>query len=406
MSEEAPDPSGGAPFFRYNGSVPEKKRRFKGNHRKILLAVAAGILVYALGFYAGKYGIPPRQYAAGDTGRLADYTEFYEAKQLVEDRYVGNVDAQKLIDAATDGLVNGLDDPYSDYLTAPEVRELEDSLSGELEGIGIEIGVRDEQAVVIAPLPDSPAERAGIKAGDRVVAVGDRPTVGLTVDEVADRIRGTAGTEVRVTVQTPGQRPRELTITREKLKAPSVSVRFEGAVAVLEISRFGDETTADLKRAADRILARDPRGIVLDLRGNPGGFLDGAVDAASVFLKDGVVVKERFKDKTEERSVSNDGRLAGIPVVVLTNEGTASAAEILAGALRDNRDVRLVGEQTFGKGSVQDLIGLEDGAVLKLTIAEWLTPNGQSLSKHGLKPDITVSSKDPAAQLRRAIEAL
>lgn len=372
----------------------------------VIAAVLAGLLVYAVGFSAGKYGIPPRQYEAGDTGAFADYSEFYEAKRLIEDRHVGEVGPQELVDAATDGLVDGLDDSYSDYLTPSEVEDLEDSLSGEVEGIGIEIGVRDERVVVIAPLPDSPAARAGIRAGDRIVGVEDTPTVGLTIDEVADRIRGEAGTEVRVAVQTPGERPRELTITRAQLKAPSTDLEFRGDVAVLEISRFGDATTEELKQAADEILERGSRGIVLDLRSNPGGFLDGAIDAAALFLDDGVVVKERFKDKTEERSVSNGGRLAGVPTVVLVNEGTASAAEILAGALRDNRDVPLVGQKTFGKGSVQDLIELDDGAVLKLTIAEWLTPSGQSLAEDGLRPDIAVPSDDPDAQLRRAIEAL
>ncbi|MDP9211820.1 MAG: S41 family peptidase [bacterium] len=386
--------------------MPKKKRRFIRNPRAVITAVAAGLLIYAVGFSAGKYGIPPRQYEAGDTGAFADYSEFYEAKQLIEDRHVGEVDPQELVDAATDGLVNGLDDPYSDYLTPSEVQELEDSLSGEVEGIGIEIGVRDERVVVIAPLPDSPAARAGIRAGDRVVGVGDTPTVGLTVSEVADRIRGEAGTEVRVTVQTPGAQPRELTITRAQLKAPSVSLEFQGDVAVLEVSRFGDATTEELEAAAAEILERGSRGVILDLRSNPGGFLDGAIEAAALFLDEGVVVKERFKDKTEERSVSNGGRLAGVPAVVLVNEGTASASEILAGALRDNRDVPLVGQKTFGKGSVQDLIGLDDGAVLKLTIAEWLTPSGQSLAEDGLEPDIAVPSDDPAAQLRRAIEAL
>lgn len=368
--------------------------------------VVAGLLVYAAGFYAGKYGIPPRQFAAGDQGRTADYTEFFQAKRLIEERFPEKVKTQDLVNGATNGLVDGLGDPYSDYLTAKEAAELDEALAGEVEGIGVEIGIRDERVVVISPLPRSPAAQAGVETGDRIVAVGDQATQGLTVDEVAELIRGKAGTKVRITVQAPGARPRELTIVRDKLKAPSVELSFRGRTAVLAVSRFGDETERDLQRAADEIVKRGSTGIVLDLRGNPGGFLDGAVDAASLFLEKGVVVRERLKDGTEERSVSDDGRLAELPAVVLIDQGTASAAEILAGALRDNRDVPLVGERTFGKGSVQDLIDLGGGAVLKLTVAEWLTPDGASLSDGGLKPDVRISSDDEDAQLRAALTKL
>ncbi|MDP4000165.1 MAG: S41 family peptidase [bacterium] len=385
--------------------MPSVPNRIKPKKRWIPYVVA-GLLVYAIGFYSGKFGIPPRYFAAGDHGRTADYTEFFQTKRLIEERYPGKVDTQALVDRATDGLVDGLKDPYSDYLTAKEAGALQDSLSGEVEGIGVEIGIRNERLVVISPLPGSPAVRAGIKSGDRIVAVGETPTQGMTVEEAAERIRGKAGSQVRVTVQTPGERPRPLTITRAQLKAPSVNLSFRGRTAVLTVSRFGDDTSEDLKRAADEIVKRKSTGIILDLRGNPGGFLEGAVDATSLFIKKGVVVKERLKDGTEERSVSDDGRLAKLPVAVLVDQGTASAAEILAGALRDNRDVPLIGERTFGKGSVQDLIDLGDGAVLKLTIAEWLTPDNTSLSEGGLKPDVAVSSKDPAVQLQAALTEL
>lgn len=385
--------------------MPEKT----ASRKRLIPYLIAGLLLYGLGFYSG--GILGGDRAADALApfggaRQADYSELSKVQRLIEGRYPGKVKTQDLVDGATNGLVDGLGDPYSDYLTPKEARELDQSLAGEVEGIGVEIGIRDGRVVVISPLPDSPAAKAGIRAGDAIVAVENKPVEGLTVDAIADLIRGKSGTRVRVTVQTGDSRPRQLTITRDRLKAPSVKLDFRGTTAILKIARFSDETDNDLKRAADQILKRDATGIVLDLRGNPGGFLEGAVDASSLFLKQGVVVKERLKHETEERSVSDDGRLAALPVVTLVDQGTASAAEILAGALRDNRDVPLVGEKTFGKGSVQDLINLGDGAVLKLTIAEWLTPDGQSLSKGGLKPDIKVSSKDPAAQLERAIQAL
>ncbi|HEY8109008.1 MAG TPA: S41 family peptidase [Patescibacteria group bacterium] len=379
------------------------KKNLSGKRRWIPY-LTAGLLVFVVGFYSG--AVVSGGYELGGRGQAADYSEFFKTKRLIEQRYPDKVSTQDLVDGATNGLVDGLGDPYSDYLTKREAKELDESLSGEVEGIGVEIGVRDDRIVVISPLPESPAARAGVKAGDRILAVGDKPIQGLSVDETADLIRGKAGSKVTVTFQAPGEEPRPLAMTRAKVKAPSVELVFRGRTAILTVSRFGDGTVEELDRAADEILRRKADGIVLDLRSNPGGFLEGAVDASSLFLKEGVVVKERLKDKTEERSVSDDGRLADLSVVALVNQGTASAAEILAGALRDDRDVKLVGEKTFGKGSVQDLIDLGGGAVLKLTIAEWLTPTGQSLSKGGLKPDIVVSSKDPTAQLERAIESL
>ena len=178
------------------------------SQRRWIPYVAAGLLVYALGFYSGKDGILPGRYAADDRGKAADYSEFFKTKRLIEERYPDKVKSQDLVDGATDGLVDGLADPYSDYLTEQEARELQESLSGEVEGIGVEIGIRDGRLVVISPLPGSPAAKAGIRTGDRITAVGNTPTQGLTVEEVAKLIRGRAGTTVRVTVQAPGGRAR------------------------------------------------------------------------------------------------------------------------------------------------------------------------------------------------------
>ena len=387
-------------------------RKAPASHRwRKLALVAAGVgLVFVLGFSAGRYGVPPRgsAAAAGDTGRPIDLSNFYQSKKLIEQQYPGTVSEDDLATGANKGLVSGLKDPYSTYLTEAEAQELETILAGKVEGIGIEVGLRNELVTVIAPINGSPAERAGIKAGDVVVAVNGQPTVGQTVDEVAKQIRGEPGTEVTVDVRSPGQpTPRSLKIVRDEITSPSVELKYEGDVAVIELSRFDQNTKAQLDQVVANIQAKRPRGIVLDLRGNPGGYLEGAVDVSSVFLKSGTVVKEKFKDKTEERSVKDgDGRLAEYPLVVLADQGSASASEIVAGALRDNRGVPLVGEQTYGKGSVQELLNLERGAVLKLTIAEWLTPKGTSISKEGLKPDVESSSDDPAAQLQAAIGRL
>lgn len=375
--------------------------------RWVPLLLLGAILVYAGGFYSGKYGIPPRGLVAADTGRPIDLTDFYQSKKLIESRYPGNVDESKLATGASQGLVQGLGDPYSVYLTKDAANELQTTLAGKVEGIGVEVGLRNDQVTVIAPIAGSPADKAGIKAGDVIVFVNDKPTAGQTVDEVAKQIRGRAGSQVTVEVRSPGQtQPRRLTLTRQEITSPSVQLKYQDDVAIIEISSFDQNTKTELDQAVTGIQAKHPRGIVLDLRGNPGGYLDGAIDVSGVFLKSGVVVKEKFKDRTEERSVSNDGRLADYPLVVLMDKGSASASEITAGALRDDRGVPLVGEQTYGKGSVQELIDLKAGAILKLTIAEWLTPKGLSISKNGLKPDVQSSSDDPAAQLQAAIGRL
>ncbi|MSU76261.1 S41 family peptidase [Patescibacteria group bacterium] len=385
----------------------KKRKPITGWRRWLVLAVVPAIVVFAVGFYAGKYGIPPRDYVAGNRGKAADLNQFFQVKKTIEDRYPNKVNTQDLITGATSGLVQGLGDPYSVYLNKSQVKDLESSLSGEVEGIGVEIGLQNNKATVIAPVAGSPAEQAGIKAGDVITAVGDDPTDGLTIDEVADKIRGDKGTQVNVTVQSPGETtPRTLTIARDTIKSPAVTLTYRDDIAIIELSRYGEDTMDELNKAVTDIQANHPKGIVLDLRSNPGGFLDGAVSVSGVFLKEGVAVKEQFKDKTETQSVKDDGRLADIPLVVLVNRGTASAAEITAGALRDNRHIPLIGERTYGKGSVQELIHLDAGAVLKLTIAEWLTPNGTSISKEGLKPDVDVSSDNPDAQLNAAIEKL
>ena len=376
------------------------------------LLLFGGILIYSVGFYSGKYGIPPRQYSAGQTGRAVDLTNFWQTKRLIEDRGVHDVNSQDLITGATKGLVEGIGDPYSDYLTKDEMKQLNEALSGTVEGIGVEIGLQDgadgKEVTVIAPLPDSPAARAGIVAGDRFVSVDGQPTAGLSIDAVAKKVRGSKGSTVKIEVKSAGQSPaRSLTLTRETVKSPSIKLEYRNNVAIIMLSRFGDDTKDALDKAVTDIQAKHPRGVILDMRSNPGGYLDGAVDVTSVFEKSGLVVKERFAHgKTEERSVSNDGRLADLPLVVLVNKGSASAAEITAGALRDNRHVKLVGEKTFGKGSVQDLISLDQGAVLKLTIAEWLTPSGVSISKQGLTPDVAVGSDNPEAQLQAALQQL
>lgn len=362
-------------------------------------ALIAALVVFGLGAFTNQQG-----WLREGSQSAADTANFRRVEQLIEDKAVNRPNPDDLATGAIKGLVAGVGDPYSDYLTKDEAQALDQSLAGTVDGIGIEIGERDGRIQVIAPVPDSPAAKAGIVAGDVVTAVGEESTAGQSVSDVANQIRGPKGSEVTVTVQTPGQEPRQLKIVRQTITTPSLKVSSKDGVAVVTVSRFGEDTTAELDRQLGAISAAGPRGIVLDLRGNPGGYLDQAVSLTSRFQADGVVVKEKLRSSEKEERVSGNAPLADRPLVVLVDKGSASASEITAGSLRDNRHVLLVGEQTFGKGSVQELEELAGGAVLKLTIAEWFTPSGISISKEGLKPDVPVASTNPDAQLQAAID--
>ncbi len=372
--------------------------------KNLPLVLLASLLLFGGGVYVGRYGLPAAGSGSG-VSQAIDSKNFREALEVIQRDYVGEVKPQDLATGATKGLVAGLNDPYSAFLTKEEADQLNQSLAGTVEGIGIEIGEQDGQIAVIAPLPDSPAAKAGIVAGDLVTAVDGKPVSGQPLDEVAKQIRGAKGSQVTVEVRTPAQpAPRSLQITRETVKSPSVTVSYRGDVAVIDLSRYGDTTKEELDKVVTDIQAKKPRGIVLDLRSNPGGFLEGAVTVTSVFQQGGSVVKQEFsKGRSETKQAVSDGRLSSYPLAVLINKGTASAAEITSGALRDNRGTPLVGEKSFGKGSVQELEELSDGAVLKLTIAKFFTPKGTAIAGQGLEPDTAVPSENPEAQLQAAI---
>jgi carboxyl-terminal processing protease len=358
--------------------------------------VLGSAAIFGAGFLTGQANPPT-------TDRALDLRTFNRVEELIRERYPQPVSNEDLELGATKGLVSGTGDPYSVFLTKEESSDLTKALAGEVEGIGVEVGERDGAITIIAPIAGTPADRAGLKSGDVVIGVDGAPTAGQNLDAIVKKIRGKAGTSVKLDIKSPGQAAREVVVTREKIKVPSVALSYQDNVAVLVISRFGDDTKEGIEKAAADIAAKKPRGVVLDLRGNPGGYLQGAVDVTSVFLKEGIVVKEQFaKGKTEDERVTGNPQLPDIPLVVLVDKGSASASEITAGALLDSKRATLVGEKTFGKGSVQDLINV-GGGTLKLTIAEWLTPNGTSISKQGITPQIVVSSENRDAQLKAAI---
>ena len=320
------------------------------------------------------------------------FEQFWNVWNMIKQNYVDQpVSEVDLFYGAIEGMVQGLNDPYSVYFPPVDAKEFADNLSGEFEGIGAEIGIRDEQLTIIAPLPASPAEQAGLRAGDKVYAIDGNDTRGITVEKAVSDIRGERGTDVVLTVSHDGfEGIEDITITRDRITIPTIVVEEErGDIRYLRISHFNEDTWGAFNKEVEKLIQDNPAGLVLDLRSNPGGFLDSAVRVASEWVEDGLIVDEHFSDgRTQPYSTRGSHRLADIPTVVLVDQGTASGSEIVAGALQDHGISQIIGMQTFGKGSVQNFEILPDGSALKITVAKWLTPDGRSINDEGITPDI------------------
>lgn len=325
-----------------------------------------------------------------------NFDQYWDVWDMVQSKYVDeDIDEVSLFYSSIEGMVAGLDDPYSVYFPPSDAKEFADGLSGEFEGIGAEIGIRDDQLQVIAPLPGSPAEQAGLRSGDVIFAIDGEDTAGITIEEAVGHIRGKKGTEVVLTIRHEDESNLvDITVVRDTIEVPTVTLEREADsadIAYLRISYFNQDTWRDFNRAVIELLEDKPNGLVLDLRSNPGGFLETSVDVASEWVTTGNIVLERERGNIEKTfPTRGNHRLAGIPTVVLVDEGTASGSEIVAGALQDAGVATLMGAQTFGKGSVQDFQILPDGSALKITIAEWLTPNERVINKVGITPDILI----------------
>ncbi len=350
-----------------------------------------------------------------------DFSLFWDAWNLVNERYVdrGELDTQAMVFGAIKGMVESVGDPFTVFLKAEESKRLQEDISGEFAGVGIEIGIRNDVLTVISPLEDTPAGRAGIIAGDKIIAIDDESTAGIKIDEAVSKIRGRRGTKVVLTVlrKTNGdEEEREFELTRDKIKVPTVKwEKLESGIGHIRFFSFNQIAKSEFDKALKE-LGRQGAGdkIIFDLRNNPGGLLDLAIDISSYFLDPGeVVVIEQFADGTrKELKAKSNGQLKGAKIVILINKGSASASEIVAGALHDNKGIKLIGEKTFGKGSVQQVENLRYGTALKITVAKWLTPKGRSISDEGIEPDIEVGrteedikeERDP--QLEKAIEVI
>src|SRR3989338_7013309 len=322
----------------------------------------------------------------------------FDPVKILVNKYVDEdkLDTKKLLYGAIQGMVDSIGDPYTVFFEPPESKKFQEEISGSFGGIGIEIGKRDNILTVIAPIKDTPAFRAGLKAGDKILRINDKPTTDLSIEKAVSLIRGQRGTSVVLTISSNGTDTKDISIVRDTIKIPAIEwgmVESKGKkMAYLQLFTFNQNIDSEFQKAAQEILNSEAESLILDLRNNPGGLLDSAVNIAGWFLdKDQIVTVEAFRDgsKNEFRSGGN-GSLKVYPTVLLINGGSASASEIVAGALHDNKGVRLVGEKTFGKGSVQELESFKDGSSLKVTVAKWLTPNGISISDTGIEPDVKV----------------
>lgn len=316
--------------------------------------------------------------------------------ELIQSKYVKRpVESTVLLNGAIEGLVGSLRDPYSYYLNPSDAKQFDAELNGTFDGIGAEMGIRNERIVIIAPLPDTPAEKAGLRTGDIVLTIDGTPTDAMTLDDAVRRIRGPRGTDVVLRVASGNEEPKEIRVTRQNIQVQSVAVAFktvgQKSVAIISISNFSQTSASEFAKVRNEVLLNKTDSIVLDLRNNSGGYLEASVRIAEEFIAQGPVVIEDYGNgKRETINAKGDAPLARYPLIVLINGGTASAAEILAGALEDRLNAKTVGEQSFGKGSVQELDRLSDGSTLKLTVAHWLTPGNRSIDSQGLAPSVVI----------------
>jgi carboxyl-terminal processing protease len=348
-----------------------------------------------------------------------DFSLFWRVWDILKEKYVDSdkLDAQKLFYGSIKGMLEATGDPYTNFFDPEENKKFNEDITGSFEGIGAEIGIRGGILTIIAPLEGSPAEKSGLRPSDKVIKINDQNTMEMTIDEAVDKLHGKKGTEVKITILREGENDtREISIIREVINVKSVKFEEkEGGIAYLKISRFGENTFDEFGAALQKIKSKETKGIILDLRNDPGGYLETAVEIGGKMLPKGsVVVIEEDSNKKQKKILAKGGdELSQIKTVVLINEGSASASEILAGALRENREnVTLIGEKSYGKGSVQELVSLSQGTALKVTVAKWLTPKGNQINEKGINPDVEVKltsedfEKNLDPQLDKAIEIL
>lgn len=395
----------------------------------VILGLVVLIGTYQFGYTMGRKGFIylPSEFKVinqNEQPQVVDYNLLWDAMKVVNDKYIERpVNAQKLLYGAVKGAIDAVGDPYTTFFEPKQLENFQTNLKGSFEGIGAVVGKKDGNIVIVSPLDESPAAKAGLKAKDIIGKVNGELVNDWSVEQAVDKIRGTKGTKVTLTIIREGKdKPFDVTIVRDTIKVKSVKWEIKEVtqngqtkkIAIINLSQFGDDTNGLFSQAVNDILKQNVQGIILDERNNPGGYLQVAVNLGSLWLENGkVVVTEARSDGSNTKyNAEGNNRLAGIKTVVLINGGSASAAEILAGALHDYNAATLVGEKSFGKGSVQEIVNLPEGGGVKVTVAKWITPGGINLNHNGLNPDVEVkltdedatAGKDP--QMDKATEEL
>lgn len=402
--------------------------------RKVILTTIATGLVFVSGYYLGVNGFrlesasfPKLKLSREMPSNRSDldFSLFWKVWDVIDSEYYdrSKINVSKMVYGAISGMTSALGDPYTAFLPPEENKVVEEDLSGRFQGVGIQIGFKGKNLAVIAPLPDSPAERAGLKAGDLIIGIIDldkkieTTTTGINLNDAVKLIRGKAGTKVTlVLLRGDSTESFKKEITREAIDVPSVTVSYleNNTVAHIKLIKFGADTDSEWTKTVEAVISRQSTvdSIILDLRNNPGGYLQGSVDIAAEFVKKDsvIVIEDRGGTNRTEYKTDRIGKFGNMKVVILVNGGSASASEILAGALSEIKGYKLVGDKTFGKGTIQEPLQLEKGSSLHITIAKWLTPKGNWIHEKGITPDVEIKDNEETLevdeQLQRAIEEL
>ena len=393
-------------------SSPEQTTKKRRILPKLLLGTAfLAVFILGVNFGNGRLNLSfqPKGPSAGLPSKL-DYSSVNQVYQSLKDNYDGKLTTEQLEDGLKHGLASATKDPYTNYFNAKEAKEFNEQITNSFSGIGAQLGQDSKGNLeVIAPIAGTPAEKAGLKPKDLIAEINGESTAGMSVDDAVSKIRGKAGTKVKLSVVRNKNQPLTFVITRDNIKIPSVKTKtLDGNIGYIQISNFADDTYNLTEKAIKQFKNDGVKGLIIDMRNNPGGLLDQAVNISSLWLPTGTNILKEKTGGTVIKSYESTGNdiAKGIPTVVLINEGSASASEITAGALRDNNAVYIIGQKSYGKGVVQQLINFNDGSQLKVTVASWYRPNGQNINHKGIKPDKAVkmsdedikSDKDPQLQ--------
>lgn len=404
-------------------AVREPKNKSFGLVKYVVFIALVSLLSFVAGYKAsgkeiltGNAPIINSSSIANKDSKGLDFNRFWEVWDTINRTYYdkSKIDANKMIEGAISGMVRSLGDPYTSYLSKEDNQAVNEQLDGSFEGVGMELGYNDsQQLIVVSPIKDSPAIRAGIVSKDRIVAIDSEDTNGITLPEAVRKIRGKSGTKVTLKILSEGQvQPRDVELTRSTINVPSMELSYRDDYAIVKINKFGEKTNSEWDKAVNDILSKQAKGVIVDVRNNPGGFLNSAVYLGSEFTSGTVVIQEGINNTRREFKAERKGKLIGVPVVVIINEGSASASEILAGAVKISAGGSLVGKKSFGKGTIQEVQDFDNGAGLHVTIAKWLLPNGEWVNGTGINPDyeVEMSADDISAerdpQLDKALEVI